>query len=95
MNATNKSVRSWLRWLSEQVNDDKVTEVLKERVTAVDTEGEVTGFTVKLTVNGAYAAKILTMKHQALLDALRGGYAEQAGSACVELYVNNSADSAR
>jgi shikimate kinase len=80
--ATNPSARCWLKWLSEQINNQKVTECLKGRVKTIITEKSEGGICVRLQVNGEYARKILEMKGTAILSALQAGYAEQAGVKC-------------
>jgi len=80
--ATNPSARAWLKWLAGQIDNQKVTECLKNRVRSIITEAVDDGIAVKLQVNGEYARKILKMKEGSILTALQSGYDEQAGVKC-------------
>jgi hypothetical protein len=87
LHSKNPSGRAWLKWLSDQVKDSKVTECLKNRVVTIRAEGNPESFKVILEVSGEYARKILQMKHSSLFTALKDGYFDQSGVAAVELEV--------
>lgn len=86
IDAKNASARCLLKWLAEGCKTQKVTDVLKSRVTAIHTKGDESGFSLKLVVNGEYARKILEMKRKLIEDLLKQGYKDQAGLNLTEVF---------
>lgn len=77
--ATNPSARCLLKWMAGSVNRTKVTEVLKERVTRIECEGDSSSFEMRLVVNGGYAKRILELSYGELETRLANGFQEQSG----------------
>lgn len=87
IDAQNKSARCLLKWFSESLKNQRVTEVLKTRVKSIRCTGDSERFHMEMVVDGGYAKKILEMNMDRLRSSLREGFREQASVELEEISV--------
>lgn len=87
IDAKNKNARCLLKWISESLKNERVTEVLKTRVKAIRCTGDSEKFRLELVVDGGYAKKILEMNMDRLRSSLQDGFREQASVELEEISV--------